>query len=189
MSSFDTARDIRLPGLVIERVYIDPSKLTTRMKNSIKAMIRGGVLKGGWNSKAKQLAQKLTDGSDVMVLSTNGRGFYAPSRRSYNAAVAEEVCTLIDADEALELMADSQTYGNHHHIEVIMERTRNRHKDAKIVVNTTAPHRWCYMHSTELVEEIAKLFATTRSAKQIEAAEKLCDMLDNNTPMPITLSK
>ena len=71
MSSFDTARDIRLPGLVIERVYIDPSKLTTRMKNSIKAMIRVGVLKGGWNSKAKQGAQKLPDGSDVLVLSQN----------------------------------------------------------------------------------------------------------------------
>lgn len=40
----------------------------------------------------------------------------------------------------------------------------------------------------KLIEEIAKVFATSRSAKNLEAAEKLCDMLDNNKPIPITLS-
>lgn len=188
MSSFDTARDLRLPGIKIERVYIDPSKLTTRMKNSVKAMIRSGVLKGGWNSKAKQLAQKLAEGSDVLVLSTSGRGFYAPDRHTYSDAVAEEICGLVDADEALELMEDTRAHQGSPYMDAVTRRTRERHEETRRVVRLRTYGRWCWMYSDELTAQVAQVFATTRSPKQIKAAEKLCDTLDRNEPIPITLS-
>ena len=191
MSSFDTARDVRIPGLVLGEVFIDPKLLSVRMKNMVKEMLRSGRLKGGWSSKSKQLAKKLVEGTDIMVVDASSRGVRIPDRHTYSDAIAEEVCALIDADEALELMDDNHRHRNQTHLEGITARTREQHNTSRYVVHNKASnhgHRWCYMFSAELAQQICTLFAATRSPAQIEAAEKLCDMLDNNTPIPVTLS-
>lgn len=188
MSAFDTARDVRLPGIVIRDVFIDPKQLSPRMKNMVKTMLRSGALKGGWNSKSKQLATKIVERTNVMTVDVGLRGLHAPARHTYSDAIVKEVCALIDVDEALELMDDNQLYGHAINIETMNKRTRDRHARIRETVRTNHPHRWCWMFSQELTQQVADLFLSARTREQIEAAEKLCDMLDNNTPIPITLS-
>ena len=189
MSSFTTARDIRLPGVVIGEVYIDPKQLSSRMKNMIKTMLRSGILKGGWFSQSKQLAKKIAEGTDVLLVSVNSRGLHIPALGTYGNAAADEVCALLDADEALELMNDSQTYSADT-LERVSERTREQHNMARALVRGahTYPHAWASMFSPELTQQVAEVFVSARTPAQIEAAEKLCDMIDDGTPIPITLS-
>lgn len=188
MSSFDTARDLRIPGIVIGAVFIDPKQLSTRMKNLTKAMLRSGVLEGGWSSKSKQLAKKIAEGTNVMLVDVNSRGLRIPERHTYDDATADEVCALFDADEALELMDDNNVHRNQSHLKSITDRTRERHDGARAVVRGPHVNRWRYVFSAELAQQIGAVFTSARSPAQIEAAEKLCDMLDDNTPIPITLS-
>jgi hypothetical protein len=188
MSAFDTARDIRLPGVVIERVYIDPKLLTTRMKNAVKKMLREGRAHGSWSSKSKALAMKLAECNDVMVVGSTGWGFSAPPRHTYGDDTIAEVLALIDADEALELIDDAQHYPAPH-LHNVQKRTRDKHERNREIIRIATPHRWMGRgHSKEIMFQMIDVFTKTRSQHLIERAEKVCAMLDNNEPIEISIS-
>ena len=191
MSAFDTARDLRLPGLVIGQAHIDPSHLGVRMKKMVMTMIRKGVYEGGWSSKSRQLAHKLVEGTDIRMVAAHSRGFYAPKRHTYSDEVAEQVCKLIDADEAIELMSDAQGRAPKGYQESIMERAREKHREARDVIwgNVSGVHsRWCWVYSSEISKQITEIFASTRQPAEMEAAERLCDKLNNNELIPVQLT-
>ncbi len=188
MSAFDTARDIRLPGVVIERVYVDPKLLTTRMKSAVKKMLREGHAHGGWNSKSKALALKLAECNHVMVVGSVGWGFTAPPRHTYGDDTVAEVLALIDADEALELIHDGEVY-NSQYVENVRAKTRASHERRRNIVRSSADFRWLgSSHNKEIMFQMIDAFVKTRSAAQIEAAEKLCDRIDAGDPIEISIS-
>lgn len=188
MSAFDTARDIRLPGVVIERVYVDPKLLTTRMKNAVKKMLREGHAHGSWGSKSKALTVKLAECNDLMVVGSVGWGFNVPPRHTYGDDTVAEVLALIDADEALELIDDGNSYSPEH-VATAKDRTRKRHARHREIIQTGTPYRWMGRgHSKEIMFQMIDVFTKARSAAQIEAAEKLCDRIDAGDPIEVSIS-
>ena len=192
MSAFDTARDLRIPGVVISQVHIDTGQLSVRMKNMVKDMLRKGIVSGGWSSKARQVAEKLAEGRGIRLVVAREHGFFAPHRALYDPDVAERVCELISADEMLELANDQNLAHTRDYTNKIMHRTRERHDASRATVrnHTPATHsRWCHMYSSELSQEVAKVFAENRSDQELAAAEELCGCIDRSEliAVPITL--
>lgn len=188
MSAFDTARDIRLPGVVIERVYVDPKLLTTRMKNAVKKMLREGHAHGGWSSTSKQLAQKIADSQGLRVVGSTGYGFTAPQRHTYGDNQIEELLRISEADEAIELMDDSQHYVGPQ-LQNVQRRTREKHERNREIIRDATPYRWIAPGANkDFMAQMIDVFTKTRSQHLIERAEKVCDMLDNNEPIDIFIS-
>lgn len=188
MSSFDTARDIRLPGVVIERVYIDPKQLTTRMKNTVKKSLREGHASGGWQSKSKQLVQKIADATGVRLVTSTGYGFIAPPRHTYGDKEIEELLRISEADEAVELMDDAQTHISRH-LEHVQKHTRTKHERNREIIRGHTMHRWIAPGSNkDFMKQMIEVFVNSRTPQLVERAEQVCAMLDNNEPIPITLS-
>lgn len=184
MSSFDTARDVRLPGVVIESAYIDTSRLSTRMKNMVKHTLRIGYTEGGWNSKSRQLAKKIADARGLSMVDRSPYGFLPPPRKLYSDDVAAQVRELLDADKALYLveMADySESYK--HTI-----RDRYALADAELRIHTGLEPRWISVRNPDLCAQMCSVFAAQRTPYLIEQAEKTCDMIDRGEPIAITIS-
>lgn len=184
MSAFDTARDLRLPGVVLTRAFVDPARMSTRMKNLVKKMIRQGHTEGGWNSKAKQLAQKLAECYGLVVVSRNLHGFSVPDRRLYSDEIATRVVELIDADRALYLMDMGDCNP------VYRASVEDRYTGARAKVLEQTPEyygRWVSIQSAQLCAQCCDLFATSRSPEVIEAAEKMCERIDNGDHIDISI--
>jgi len=184
MSAFDTARELRMPGVVIERVVIDFGIVGTRMKNMVKKMLRQGYTEGGWSSQSKQLAQKLAEQYELMLVERSSRGFTVPLRSTYSAEVAEKVIELIDADEALILM-DSPDHNNNYRAYI---KGRYNGARARIRGDVTPYGRWVPMHNPELSAQCCALFELSRTPAIREAAEKVCDMLDRSERVEVTIN-
>lgn len=186
MSSFDTARDLRLPGVRLERAYIDPTAIGTRMRNMPKKMLRQGYTEGGWSSKSKQLAAKISDCYDLRVIDRNSYGFRVPERASYSDADAKVMLELIDAAEAIELM----NVKPHSMSEREKEYIKDRMDTARTVIagRGYVRHRWVTIYNGSLVDQICATLAKTRSHTVLEATEDICKKLDDGLAIDITLS-
>jgi hypothetical protein len=188
MSAFDTARDLRLPGVVIENVYLDTKLLTTRTKNAVKKMLRSGHAHGSWSSNSKALAMKLAEGNDVMVVGSTNWGFLIPNRPTYGDKQVKEMIELIDAAEALELLSDAQNYADSY-LDRVQARTRQRHEHHREMVRHQTRHRFFgYSANKILMDQMVEVFTSNRSSQQIEAAEKLCDRIDAGERITIRIS-
>jgi hypothetical protein len=189
MSAFETARDIRMPGVVLDRVYIDPSLLTPRMKNAVKKMLREGYAKGGWSSKARQLAVKIAAARDLHVVDSNLWGFCVPPFNTYGPKQVKEALELIDAAQLIELMEDASRFTEPSYVTTQQNRTRSRYDNYKFIVTHNCDRRWIGRCSNkELTQQIADVFISCRTPALIERAEKVCDMLDNNEHIQIRIS-
>lgn len=190
MSAFDTARDIRLPGVVVESVYFDPKLLSTRMKNAVKKMLREGKAAASWSSKSKALALKLAEACDLRVVGVTHWGFHAPPRNTYGTDQVEEIMRLIDADEAMELMQDAQQYGTgDQRSAYVQKRTRERHDRNRDVIRNYTEYRWIAPSANrEFMHQMIGIFASTRTAAELEKVEKVCDKIDNGERIAITIS-
>jgi hypothetical protein len=188
MSAFDTARDVRLPGVVIENVRIDPKLLTPRMKNSVKKMLREGWAHGSWGSQSKQLALKLSETHAVQLIDSNKWGFKVPPRDTYGLEQLEELLRLVAADEALDLMDDVQRHGGTSHLRAAQDGTRNKHTRNRQTFTGENTYRWVRTFNRELAGQMLAVLTSSRPPHLRESAEKLCAMLDNNEPIPINIS-
>jgi len=187
MSAFDTARDLRIPGVIVERVYIDPTAIGTRMKNMVKKMLRQGYTEGGWNSKSKRLALKLSECYHLQTISRSSYGLLIPERRSYSADVEKTILHFIDAAEAVELM---NIKPNSHNPSREVEYIKQRMDYARDVIAGKGGfrHRWVTIYNDALVDQICAEFARTRSPGALEAVEDICSKLDDGKPIDITIA-
>lgn len=189
MSAFDTARDLRMPGVVIEQVYFDPNRLTTRMKNAVKQMLREGKAHGSWGSKSKQVAVKLAETCKLSLVSSTQWGWGVPDRNTYGTEQIERVLEIMDAAEALDLMHEGQHYSGDS-LKRFQDRVRERYaRDRGIVRGYGTRYRWVSRGTNiELMHQMIDVFANNRSAQQREDAEKVCDMIDRGERIAITIS-
>lgn len=188
MSAFDTARDLRLPGIVLESVYIDPTQLTTRMKNAVKGYLKAGYAEGGWSSKSKQLAQKLASTAGVTLISANGNGLYIPRHLKLTNEVTAEVMELVDAHETLSLISIRRDYDdNPKYIERAEEYCRNRHKEMRDSVKGKNPSRWLTVDNEDIRAQMGMAFMKCRNAEELEMVETICSMINNGVRIPIDL--
>lgn len=189
MSAFETARDLRMPGVVLDRVYIDPSMITPRMKNAVKKMLREGYAKGGWSSKARQLAIKIAEARHLHVVEASLYGVRVPPFSTYGPAQVKEALELLDAAQVVELLDDASRFTQPEYVAHAQSRTRVRYDNYRFIITHDYSNRWVgRCANDEVMRQLAAVFINCRTPALIERAEKVCDMLDNNEHIQIHIS-
>lgn len=184
MSIYDTARQLKIPGVVVQ-AHIDPTKVSPRIKKMVQTMIRKGELKGGWGSKSLLLAKHLLDGKNLPMLAVwNGR--YRAKR--FNAEQIARLDELFEADIALEKMKmtdsqrESEWYGR---------RIDEALRDNKLMVrrvDTTMMAFYARVDTPEIREQVHALLLEWRLPEDVAALNAVADRLDDPTPIPVVLN-
>lgn len=173
MNSFDISRKIvHMPGLQME-AWINPTIISTRVKNMAQKMIRTGIYTGGYRSTARMLATQMMKDSGIPESSAVTKW----GVNLYNALLTQdtkaEIVELLEAARMVEL-ADKLA-GNHEYINGRYSRA------LKFEYGRTGISVSCYVFPIAM--QIAQLAAANRPADQIEAANKLADQLDDIAPI------
>ncbi len=86
---------------VVSSVSIDPTKITTRIKNKLIKWLEQGHLDGGYRSEARKLGDMIADKFKLHVTTSSWRGVHV---RCGNIAADNEISELLQADWAAELL-------------------------------------------------------------------------------------
>lgn len=99
MSKFD---DLKILGLycVTSSAFIDPAKMSKRIKTSVKKMLREGCCVGGGNAEAKMIAQRIMETHDIPHVRSNGRStFHIVAKHLLIPTIRNRVEELVTADD------------------------------------------------------------------------------------------
>jgi hypothetical protein len=185
MSIYDTARQLKIPGVVVH-AHIDTTQITPRIKKMTQAMFRKGKLKGGWASKSMQLARQMMRDKNLPVLGGWDTMFRC---QQLSPSDLEQFDELFEADSALEKMKlagkeDSNVW--------YLKRL-----DVNVIENKRAIRKLTDKHLTqfylrfdnqELREQLHEKLLAMRLPEDIAALNALADRLDDPTPIPMQLS-
>lgn len=167
MSYWDVARLSKLPGATVT-TYVDPSKWTTRMKNSVKKMISSGYLIGGYSSIAVVLAKALAENHKMNYRRTHD------DRHAVGHALSADQVTQI---EEL-MMGDYAAYR--------MDRPESSHSwyarnvtDAISELKTKREYEYRFFYGAN-AKKARELTPLIRSQVDLDIAQRICESLDRN---------
>lgn len=93
---YDVARQLKTAG-VVTTAHFDPSTLTVRIRKAAQRMLSSGVLRGGWNSQSRKVAEIVATHHDLPMVRARG-GYVYVEPRTLNDQDLEEVERLVHAD-------------------------------------------------------------------------------------------
>jgi hypothetical protein len=184
MSIYDTARQLKISGVVIQ-AHIDPTQISPRIKKMTQAMFRKGKLKGGWSSKSMQLARQLMRDKHLPVLNGWDSMFRCQHLSPANLAQFDE---WFDADAALEKMKmtqaqmDSRWYVDRINTNIVENKRMIRKLD-----HTHMIQFYLRIDSPEMREQIHERLLELRLPEDVAALNALADRLDDPTPIPMKI--
>lgn len=187
MSIYDTARQLKISGVVVQ-AHIDPTQITPRIKKMTQAMLRKGKLKGGWNSKSMQLARQLMRDTNLPVLNGWDTMFRCQPLTDADLAQFDE---WFEADVALEKMKLSGKDDSHNHHHYYLKRLDTNVAENKRAVrklgDTHMTQFYLRFDSQELKEAAHEKLLSLRLPEDVAALNALADRLDDPTPIPMKL--
>ncbi|MGI9141596.1 MAG: hypothetical protein ACR2IJ_00245 [Fluviibacter sp.] len=184
MSIYDTARQLKIPGVVVQ-AHIDTTQISPRIKKMTQDMLRKGKLKGGWSSKSLQLARQLMRGHHLPVLNGWDTMFRCQQLSPNDLAQFDE---WFDADAALEKMkmtaaqTDSRWYVDRINTNIVENKRAIRKLNPKHLVQF-----YLRIDSPDMREQINDKLLSLRLPEDIAALCSLADRLDDPTPIPMEL--
>jgi hypothetical protein len=184
MSIYDTARQLKVSGVVIQ-AHIDPTQITPRIKKMTQAMFRKGQLKGGWSSKSFHLARTLMREKQLPVL--NGWDSMFRCQKLSRADLAE-LDELFDADAALEKMKlteaqkESKWYVDRINTNLVENKRAVRKLDDKNFMQF-----YVRMDSPDMRVQVNEKLMAMRLPEDVAALNALADRLDDPTPIPMKI--
>ena len=190
MSVFETARALHLPGVCVEKVYIDPTQLTPRMKNMVQRMLRNGYTVGGRSSQSKRLAVKLAETFKIPLLELyRTSGITLPEKRAYAEHDVDRLVELIDTSEMLGLLDAQERWGGGAYVNERKEMVRQDHDEMRARVRGDDNKRWLQLANEDIATQAMAVLVRARGPKALDEVERVCDMLDRGEAIPITLTK
>lgn len=184
MSAFDMARDLRLPGVVVTGVHIDPTQISARLKNSVIRMLTTGETVGGWSSKARQLAMKLAETYGIVLTSSYGHQLVCTQMRSIDDDVQKQLLEVNEASLGLRMMELSgdphSSYARTHAV--------NYHDENRATICGLRDRHWLVFANEGFVQQAAQIILYARTEEQRNKARDVCSKLMGNEPIPIPLS-
>ena len=184
MSIYDTARQLKISGVVVQ-AHIDPTQISPRIKKMSQAMLRKGQLKGGWNSKSMQLTRQIMRDSNLPMLNGWDTMLRCSQLSPDDLAQFDE---WFDADAALEKMkmtaaqTDSRWYVDRIATNVIENKRAIRKLNPKHLVQF-----YLRLDSPDMREQINDKLLSLRLPEDVAALCALADRLDDPTPIPMKL--
>jgi len=184
MSIYDTARQLKISGVVVQ-AHIDPTQITPRIKKMTQAMFRKGKLKGGWASKSMQLARQLMRDKNLPVLNGWDSMFRCQALTSEDLAQFDE---WFEADAALEKM---KIAGKEDTNQWYLRRIDTNVVENKRTIRGLQPDRMMQFYlrfdNQELKEAAHEKLLAMRLPEDVAALNELADRLDDPTPIPMKL--
>jgi hypothetical protein len=172
---------------MVVQAHIDPTHITPRIKKATQAMLRTGMIKGGWSSKSKMLAQQLTKHADLPALTVNywwGSKYRAPR---FTASQLEYFDELFEADAAVQKITLDGGIK-----EYALNRINNGLRENKALVRAIVPDVCIAvqlrMDRDELREQVQNKLLELRCPKDVAALHALADSLSGTALIPVTLN-
>ena len=171
---YDVARLANTMGMKCT-IVLDPTQITTRVKNSVKKQLRQGRITGGWRSNAAKIADQIVEKFQLNVTRDTWRGVQIsnPTREQ-----RERLTELVNADWAATLLDEPQ----YQHIPYY--RDRNKTMLRELQSNNKKFH--LTFHDSTFTERARTIMAEGMTAKDRELIEKAIDLLDGNHEIHIT---
>ena len=180
MSIYDTARQLKIPGVVVQ-AHIDPTQITPRIKKMTQTMLRNGRLKGGWSSRSVQLARQLMRGHHLPVLYGWDSIFRCQELSQDDLAQFDE---WFEADIALEKMKYDLSV-NHW----MASRLDTNLVENKRTIRKLGPKQMMQFYvridTPEIREQVSSKLLSLRLPEDVAALCTLADRLDDPTPIPM----
>jgi len=179
MSKFD---DLKILGLycVTSSAFIDPAKMSKRIKTSVKKMLREGCCVGGDNAEAKMLAQRIMETYDIPHIRSNGRSvMHIVGKHLLIPAVRNKVEELIRASDIAHKLE------GHHYFSDELSQFKLRLEATLEEDNTKEIYFWIHEES---IEAQARSVFKEYNATNFEAnnmVKHFIAMIDNNSPIAI----
>lgn len=170
MSYWDVARLTKIPGATVT-TYVDPSKWTTRMKNSVKRMIMEGVARGGWSSVAVSLTKGLADYHGMTI------------RREYGTHDAKgENLTPEQVTQIHELIMGDFAVYRMNNPDASQHWMTRRSESVSAEINTLLEkHAYDYhFFSVSNAKKARAITPLIRSQEDLDKSYLICDALDRN---------
>lgn len=150
----------KLPG-ARTKVQIDPTKLSTRMRNAVIKMIESGTSVGGYSAKSQKLANAIADAYAVPMVKLQNYGALVVDRRLSEDAV-KHLERMVLADGAATRIGGQNLGG---YTQANLERIRQGEPG---VVYFSEPH---------FKQEAARLIAESRTPTEKEYAKSIAAKL------------
>lgn len=179
MSKFD---DLKILGLycVTSSAFIDPAKMSKRIKTSVKKMLREGCCVGGENAEAKMLAQRIMETYDIPHVRYNGRStLHIVAKHMLIAKVRDKLEELINADDV------AQSLQGNRYFRAELPQFKFRLEDA--LEEDKNKEVYCWVYEENIAAQARSIFkehnATNFEANNI--VNHFIAMIDNNSPIAI----
>lgn len=164
---YDVARITSTMG-VRTTVELDPTKVTVRVKNSIKKQLREGFISGGYRSQAAKIAEALTASLKLPVARTWWRGVVISN---VPQEVRKEVWAMYEADWAAELLERPHIGRNKYYLHQYEETKKNLLNGWLGKFNVT-------FQDPAFATKAREFLAKSMTAADREIIEKAIDRLD-----------
>lgn len=187
MNVYDLARELNVIGVVIQ-AHIDPTRIPIRTKRSAQRMIRSGIMKGGWSSKAKQLALKLLEGVSVPVLRNTWRHYEFAIEPLPPEAIAR-LDEMFEADIALSKMTSDFNELSENHRKWRQENWDSNlscNKQKIRLLSRTPIDFYLSFESKEYQTEALEYIMSFATAEDKAELARIASLLDRDAPIPLT---
>lgn len=176
MSSFQRGRITGMPGTQTS-VTLYPQRLGVRMRNSIIRMLESRVIDGGWASKARQIAQALSEQYGLQCGATNWNGVRVVGMSKETAPLVREV---VHADWIAWLL-ENPTYGTGYY--------KNAHDSAMQCIDTCDQNFYVIMHDKDSVRKVVAILAGQTTQELKDKTKQVADMLRGTEPIHLITFK
>jgi hypothetical protein len=175
-NAFDMVRKLRhLPGIEVTAI-INPAKITTRVKNATKKMLRSGVLVGGYMSKSRMLAEQLLKDAGVQAVASNTKWSTSVSDMSLlTRDDRAHLTVLLEAARMIELASEPRngSYINDRYTHILQQ------------VKQQSGRLSFSIYQPAIQMQIAEVVAARRTPEQVAAHEALAVKLDSTEPFAV----
>lgn len=159
---------------VVSTVCIDPTKITTRIKNKLTKWLDQGHLDGGYRSEARKLGDMLADKFNLPMTMTSWRGVHV---RCGNKPADDEISELLQTDWTAMLIERPEMNRGWY---------KDRYEDAQRYLRGHVPDTiHLYIHNKEFRQQIIDVQAKYITDKDRAAIKQAIDAVNGTEPIHI----
>lgn len=182
--SFAVARMSNVLG-VSTTFVLDPSKITTRIKNAAKKMLADGVLVGGYRSQARKIAKISATLHGLPIVTDSSRRYL--NINVTPREIVEPLCELLRADTAAYMLVEPEHAYYRNNPSKWQERLAEQKERTNTAIKNMRSGRpaWAQFHDEALHKQALEIIAKHHKSHLSSAIERISKWLDAGEPRVI----
>jgi hypothetical protein len=172
MKLYERGRITGMPGTKTT-VTLYPQTLSVRMRNSVLRMIENRLITGGYASKARQIAEAMSEKYGLQVSTTNYVGVRVIGM---SAEAAPRVKELLQADWTALILERPEYRDGYYH---------SRHIQSMAAIDACEPNFFLSMHDNVTIRKVTEILAEHTTQKLRDRTKQVADMLRGTEPIQL----